>query len=103
MMPQRKMASCIPAMIAHYKSLLDDNDGTEEDTGYELRVTRSEGDAIGSKESKVNSYVQGLLSNWLTGRTDSKYDALFKEIRALFEEEPSTKLIIFSYFKKTLS
>jgi len=103
MMPQRQMASCIPAMVDHYRGLLENTDETEENTNYELGWTRSEGDEIGPKKGKMNPDVEELISNWFTDRTDSKYDALFKEIRALFQDEPSTKMIIFSYFKKTLS
>ena len=102
MMPQRQMASCIPAMIHHYRGLWA-SDEFEENAGYELGWAQPEGDTITSSKAKLNPDIERLIANWLLDRPDSKYDALFKEIRALFEEESDTKLIIFSYFKKTLA
>jgi hypothetical protein len=102
MMPQRQMASCIPAMIDHYRGLWA-AEGSEDNTGYELGWARPEGDTIASSKARLNPDIEGLIANWLLDRPDSKYDALFKEVGALFQQEPDTKLIIFSYFKKTLS
>ena len=35
-------------------------------------------------------------------RSDSKYGVLHEQLRALFRREPSTKVVVFSYFRATL-
>ena len=98
MMPQRQMASCIPAMVRHYRGLVYSLDG---ETGHELGWTSPEDDDE-SLRSDLSPDIRELVAGWNDDWSDSKYDSLSGELRRLFRDEPATKVIIFSYFKKTL-
>jgi len=97
MMPQRQVASCIPAMVEYYRN----RDGDEE-TLYELGWSELEGDSPIS-ERKLNSEIDTLVREWVLDYPDTKYTALVQELHDLFIREPDTKIIIFSYFKKAIS
>jgi superfamily II DNA or RNA helicase len=102
MMPQRQMASCIPAMVEYYRELsalgeLDD-DILEEDLGL---FSENGEDKKASKP--IGDDLSGLIDRWDGNFPDSKYEALIKELRKLFTTEPDVKIVLFSYFKKTLS
>lgn len=103
MMPQRQMASCIPAMVEHYRAnaeswLLDEN-LMGEDVG-----DWSDDDGDDQRTIRVSAAreLHTLIESWPSGTVDSKYDALIDGLRELFDREPDSKIIIFSYFKRTL-
>lgn len=101
MMPQRQMASCIPAMVRHYRennSDLLDRELLEDDFGYWSDTDDQDG-AASIESPTLRSIVDGWPADWV----DSKYEVLRAQLQALFEREPDTKIIIFSYFKRTLA
>lgn len=99
-MPQRRMASCIPAMVDYYKSKLPfDPDDLSEDDLVEEETEQgilSDIDMYSARQS-----LQKILSQWPTTGTDSKYDEFIKIIRKLKNEGPC-KIIVFAFFKDTL-
>jgi superfamily II DNA or RNA helicase len=100
MMPQRQMASSIPAMVEHYRhrSLFDERP-TDDPLG-ELGFPTGEEGAVPS--SRLANVLQQIIDIWPTNTPDSKLAVLVKALGDLFHREPDAKVIIFSYFKKTL-
>ena len=100
MMPQRQMASCIPAMVEHYRGNSFGQTAVDEEILGDLGF-----DAEDSQQSEtVNSWLEleQLVAEWNDDTPDSKFDVLFDALRVRFEREPAAKIIVFSYFKKTL-
>lgn len=97
MMPQRMMASSIPAMVEHYRANSDWDDEVFDEIGFS---------GEDSEENKSNGLWQGLdqiVGGWSLNRQDSKFEELLQVLQNRFYNEPDVKIIIFSFFKKTLS
>ncbi|MDD5015902.1 MAG: DEAD/DEAH box helicase, partial [Atribacterota bacterium] len=103
-MPQRQVASCIPAMFEYYtKQFTEVNLGGLDEEMSDVNIEDYEED-LKNNQPVTTEYLNLLTlirENKLKG-VDSKYDALIKTIKELEEAEPERKIIIFSYFKKTL-
>ena len=98
MMPQRQMASCIPAMVEHYRK---NTFAVDEEILDELGL-----DTENSQTNEtINSWLEleQIINEWNDDTPDSKFDVLRDALRIRFEREPDAKIIIFSYFKKTLA
>jgi superfamily II DNA/RNA helicase len=108
MMIQRQMASCIPATIEHIKEkyAIDQYDETQ----LEVSDLQAE-DVIG--EAKVSdqpldmteltkSIKQLIDSSEKAIKVDSKFAKLKELLGELDRQESSRKIMIFTYFKKTL-
>lgn len=101
MMPQRQMASCMPAMVEHYrensfgKTAIDEN--ILEELGGEIEDSKS------GETANLWLELEQLINDWNDETPDSKYDVLVDALRVRFEREPEAKIIVFSYFKKTLA
>lgn len=100
-MPQRRMASSIPAMVDFYKNeFLPLSTSIEE---YEVEPDY----VFDSEENDFNNEPREKLINivkaWPIDYEDSKYDKLVNEIlKKLKEQEGRIKTIIFATFKATL-
>ena len=101
MMPQRQMASCIPAMVGHYRNIIGAAEDENDEMSHELGWTSLNEDAENLR-SDLSPDIHELVLEWNDDWPDSKYDSLSEELRRLFYDEPDTKVIVFSYFKKTL-
>lgn len=104
-MPQRQVASCIPAMVEYYTSeLLGGGLGGLDEEMSDVVVEDYEEDLPDSDRPATSEYYS--LLNLIKSRTlkgvDSKFDALLKTLNELDEVEPGRQVLIFSYFKKTL-
>ena len=104
MMPQRQMASCIPAMVEHYRlsgdfDELEIEEMLEEDLGWSYE----NGDQNETRGSSLGSDLKSIIAGWHLSYPDSKYEALVKELKRLFQIEPQVKIVLFSYFKRTLA
>jgi superfamily II DNA or RNA helicase len=104
MMPQRQLASCIPAMVEHYQSQvgagaiggLEDEVSDADSEDWTLQSSDS-ADARGQE-------LRNLIRQWYqNGQPDSKFKALSESLEHLQVEQPGEQVVIFSYFKKTLS
>lgn len=99
---ERILASCIPAFISHYGGLArgdqewlswDDSDMDDEDEEDAARVK------IPGLVRLLRTHGAAILANEI----DTKYDELLRILRELDEHDPSCKVIIFSYFRKTIT
>jgi superfamily II DNA or RNA helicase len=104
MMPQRQMASCIPAMVEHYRATgdfdeLEIEEMLEEDLGWD---NEDEGEAEKSA-STLGPDLKSIIASWQFSYPDSKYEVLVKELKRLFQIEPQVKIVLFSYFRRTLA
>lgn len=99
-MPQRRVASSIPAMVNHYRShpALVEGDQAEDldDDFFTLDPS-----PIPDYES-ARYRLQEIISTWPTEQVDSKYEALIGALRDLRSQEGRIKALIFSFFKDTL-
>jgi superfamily II DNA or RNA helicase len=105
MMPQRQVASCMVAMIDYCLERLAGR-GNRGDEGEEsdLTIEDFEVDADDRPTSGVNWAALGDLHDWrrrLAAR-DTKWDKLREVLRTLDTEELGAKVIVYSFFKKTL-
>ena len=98
MMPQRMMASSIPAMVEHYR----ENSDWDEEVFDEIGFAGED-----SEPPKTSDGLWGgldrVVKDWSLHNKDSKFDELFKALQNRFHNEPDAKIIIFSFFKKTLA
>lgn len=97
MMPQRMMASSIPAMVEHYRQNSEPDDELLDEMGVladDLDQKHQHGELWLSLELLVN--------DWDLNYPDSKYEKLREVLENRFSREPEVKIIIFSFFKKTL-
>lgn len=103
MMPQRQLASCIPAMVEHYQAQvgagamggLDDEESDADSEDWSLRNSDS--------ADERSQELRNLIRQWYKdGQPDSKFQALRQSLEYLQFEQPGEQVVIFSYFKKTL-
>lgn len=104
MMPQRQLASCIPAMVQYYESEvggtegaggLDDERSDIENEDWSVTAAR---DTVGRAQQ-----LREIIGKWYReGQPDSKFEALRQSLEQLAATQPGEPIIIFSYFKKTL-
>jgi len=104
MMPQRQLASCIPAMVEHYQSQV----GAETIAGLEDEASDADSEdwTLQSNDSADarGDELRNLIRQWYQdGQPDSKFKALKESLEHLQVEQPGEQVVIFSYFKKTLS
>lgn len=102
-MPQRQVASCMSAMKRYLEEVLEekcikaarDDDGDVIDPGadeYDEGLSPTELRAIARLRSAADHI----------GDVDTKLDAFLYALRNLEQEAPEAKIIVFSFFKKTL-
>ena len=98
--PQRRMASCIPAMVEYYRA---SSDLGMKDLSEDETVTSNSGN--GEAPDVFKSAARGLtdvLRHWRDDGMDSKYGHLSKALADIREKEPATKCLIFAFYKGTL-
>lgn len=104
---QRQLASSIPATLQHYlqagtgdKNMCDDMELSE----WEMEDFAEDPEDIPEDRSlREDPYLLRILRE--AGeriRMDSKFEALTRQLHELDKAEPGRKILIFSYFKKTL-
>ncbi len=97
MMPQRMMASSIPAMVEYYRQNLAPDEELLDEMGVfsdDLEENQKSGELWLSLEQ--------IVGEWDLDYPDSKYEKLREVLENRFSREPEVKIIIFSFFKKTL-
>jgi hypothetical protein len=96
---QRQVASCMQAARDAFRQKAIEALGDAEGSDLDLD-TWLEGDL---EDDQVLTFPQKVIrAAEALGPTDTKFDALVEQLRALEEQEPGRKLIVFSYFKATL-
>ncbi|MCS7026013.1 MAG: SNF2-related protein [Bryobacteraceae bacterium] len=102
MMPQRQLASCIPAMVEFYEDGISLAPGGLDAEMSDLDPEDYPDDLGGEKESRRRDLLE-LIQIWRrAGQPDSKFSVLEQCLRELQENQPGERIVIFSYFKKTL-
>jgi superfamily II DNA or RNA helicase len=101
MMPQVQMASCIPAMVEHYRQNPIKSAEVDEELLQEFGFEIEEEDDETTADGIPN--LQALIDNWDPNTPDTKFDALADGLARLFQNDKNEKVVIFSYFRKTLS
>lgn len=97
MMPQRMMASSIPAMVEYYRQ----NAAPDEELLDEMGVFTDDL-SEDQKRGEIWLSLEQIVGEWDLSYPDSKYEKLRDVIENRFNREPDVKIIIFSFFKKTL-
>jgi len=103
MMPQRQVASCIPAMVEYYREKLGgfEAGGLETEESDFDRGDWEQADA--SWAPLPESDLLDVIRRWyVEGRPDSKFEALLQSLKELDQAQPGEPVVIFSYFRKTL-
>ena len=101
MMPQRQMASCIPAMVDYYRNDVRGTAEVDEEILDGLGVLDDDVDPPTDLDSWLE--LEQIVDGWNPDTTDSKFNALLSALKDRFQREPDVKVIVFSYFKKTLA
>lgn len=103
-MPQRQVASCIQAM----KESLDDIikkrviKAPSEDNG-DIIDPSMDTDSSWKLENRELSSIMSLKQTAnRVGNIDTKFDMFLDALRKLDQEDPSAKIMVFAFFKKTL-
>jgi superfamily II DNA or RNA helicase len=102
MMPQRQLASCIPAMVEYYEGEIGPSprglDAEESDADPEDWDNGGAAD----QESR-RQHLRQLIQTWYQiGQPDSKFSVLKECLEELQKTQPGEPIVIFSYFKMTL-
>jgi SNF2 family DNA or RNA helicase len=106
MMPQRQMASCIPAMIEYYKNLFNNDNAilTEENSDIDID---DNGSTPSSNEDfaprRDSSFIKLIKESGEKITSDSKFDCFINLLDEIEKTEPGRKVVVFSYFRKTLA
>jgi superfamily II DNA or RNA helicase len=106
---QRQMASCIPAFLGHcldptQQAGLDALSEEMSELTIEDWIQGADEDAPPGEALRQDAGFQRVLHEYRhLQQHDSKYDALRDTLRQLERAEPGRKLIVFSYFKKSLA
>jgi SNF2 family DNA or RNA helicase len=101
-MPQRQVASSIPAAREYMRERWGMSTEVEADAAAELEFDADEGDEVG----EINDDAWGeLVTAWQGAEgVDSKYEAFLGAIRETIEEGTAKdgKILVFSFFRKTI-
>jgi superfamily II DNA or RNA helicase len=103
MMPQLQMASCIPAMVEHYRQNPITAAQRDDELLHEFGLNTEEVERDENGEPDAPVMLQDLIERWDPATPDSKFDALSTGLAHYFQNDQNEKVVIFSYFKKTLS
>jgi superfamily II DNA or RNA helicase len=102
-MPQRQIASCIPAMVDYYRSELE---GTMAAGGIDAErsdLDTNDWETAPHTDPDAKEQLLEIINRWYKdGTPDSKYQTLCRCLSELEAEQPGERIVIFSYFKKTL-
>ncbi len=102
MMPQRQLASCIPAMVEYYEGEVGPSLGGLDAEESDADAEDWNNGGAADQESR-RQHLRQLIQRWYQiGQPDSKFSALKQCLEELQETQPGEPIVIFSYFKKTL-
>lgn len=103
MMPQRQIASCIPAVVHRYEKELRFATGGRDDELSDLDKEDWVEEEDMQESDRLDLDLREVIRLWHSaGSPDSKCQALLTALRKMDETEPSRKVLVFAYFKPTL-
>lgn len=99
---QRQVSSCMFAMLDYYEEKLDELDDVE---SSDFSLEDFDLNSDDKKQNKNRKPIIGDYKSWekRLAKKDSKWEKFFELITNLEKEESGRKIVVFSYFKKTLS
>lgn len=106
---QRQIASCIPATIARYAGLNLFDLADEDEHALDLNSLSTASQDEDEKDKAYHvlqdpEFIDEITSAATTLRgVDSKFDAFERQIRKIDRERPGRKIVLFSFYKHTLS
>lgn len=105
---QRQVASCISAMVEYYKEKfkikLDSYvEEVIESTDFEIEDWLSNSNDHEEKNNDHDELIELINSCNIAEGLDSKYDKFLEQIHLLEKAESGRKILVFSYFRKTLN
>lgn len=96
-MPQRQVASCIPAACQRFLAGQD----TEGDLSPDFTWDRRRAPA-GPLTTFIGEQLAGTVAVDVLTANDSKYEKLLEALHLHWKDHPKSKLVLFAYFKPTL-
>jgi superfamily II DNA or RNA helicase len=104
MMPQRQIASCIPAMVEYYRAELGNGDEIRGLAREEADVSLADWDTdVEQQADAARHQLLRIIDQWhQDGAPDTKFEQLRRSFEELDRTQPGERIVIFSYFKKTL-
>lgn len=96
-MPQRQVASCIPAACQRFLSGQDVDGEFCSDFTWDRRRS-----SPGPLTKFIGEQLAGTLNVEALAATDSKYEKLLEALEFHWTQHPQSKLVLFAYFKPTL-
>jgi superfamily II DNA or RNA helicase len=109
MMPQRQMASCMPAMVDYLRDRLNRGDWTIADPEQsDLHAEDFDTDGEEEQPAVNNRPAWDSLGDLTALRSqleacDTKWSKLRDVLFSLEREQPGEKIVVFSFFKRTLA
>lgn len=101
-MPQRRMASSMPAMVDFYRKHLGLDESDKPDD-LDWGVDESNGAQEKSENQDIREKLRRILRKWPSSGRDSKYESFITILRELRKnDEKPLKIMVFSFFKDTL-
>lgn len=103
-MPQRQVASCIQAAKENLDNIIKKGTiGAPSEDNGDIIDQYADIDSPCKLEAVEISTIKRLKNSALKiGKTDTKFDKFLEALRNLEEEDPSAKIMVFAFFKKTL-
>ena len=101
-MPQRQMASSIPAMVKYYQEHNDRSEHLDVDLLIESGLSDAEDLPPEEATSQLTSSIRDIVNEWDEHNEDTKFSKLKDVINEQIQRDRQTKIVVFSYFKKTL-
>ena len=102
-MPQRMLASSIPAAISHWQKKLNSFEYEDEDVDDDGNFTEQSIENIRPLVSVICSTLKDLPSANELEQQDSKFKEFLKVLRDQLRNTPEEKFVVFSTFRATLS
>jgi len=100
--PQRQMSSCMAAAFSGWINRSDLEDDRDEFMYESFGDDIECGDSQGVLVSELSSIVAQIGSYQELRQQDSKYNELRKNLMKYWEEKPDKKVILFSFYRRTL-
>jgi len=102
-MPQRQVASCMPAMKSYLEAMIQAKrlKAARDDDGDVIDPEADEADEE-LTAPEIDAMSRLLSSAARVAGMDTKFDVFLLALRSLEEEAPEAKIMVFSFFKKTL-
>lgn len=100
-MPQRRLASSIPAMVQYYRENLSFESTDRPDDFDEATFDNDGRDSPATDLRITQKRLQDIVKRWPLNAYDSKYEK-FKGILDQLRKEETCKVMVFAFFKGTL-